>query len=146
MRIQVLIGATVTAVLVVLAVGIHYEMLSLISNGVRRLRPNHRFRVSIAVLGALGAHFIEVILFAIGWQLLLSAGVAHLSVKEPSFVEVLYFSASTYTSLGYGDIVPLGDSGLLAGSEALTGLVLIAWTASCTYFVIRAVWGIRAER
>jgi hypothetical protein len=144
--IQVLIGATATVVLVVLAVGIHYEMLSLISNGVRRLRPSHRFRVSISVLGALGAHFIEVILFAIGWKLLLSAGVAHLSVKEPSFVEVLYFSASTYTSLGYGDIVPLGDSGLLAGSEALTGLVLIAWTASFTYFEMRAFWDSGAGR
>jgi hypothetical protein len=92
------------------------------------------------VLGALCAHFVEVILFAIGWKLLLSAGVAQLSVEAPSFVEILYFSASTYTSLGYGDIVPLGDSGLLAGSEALTGLVLIAWTASFTYFEMRAFW------
>jgi hypothetical protein len=144
--IQVLIGATVTAVLIVLAVGIHYEMLSLISNGIRRLSPGHRFRVAIAVLGALGAHFVEVILFAFGWKLLLSAGAAHLSVKEPSFVEVLYFSASTYTSLGYGDIVPLGDSGLLAGSEALTGLVLIAWTASFTYFEMRAFWDNGSDR
>jgi hypothetical protein len=136
----VLIGAIATIVLIVLAVGIHYEMLSLISNGIRRLRPSHRYRVGIAVLGALCAHFVEVILFAIGWKLLLLADIAHLSVKEPSFVAILYFSASTYTSLGYGDIVPLGDSGLLAGSEALTGLVLIAWTASFTYFEMRAFW------
>jgi hypothetical protein len=142
----VLIGAIVSIVLVVLAVGIHYEMLSLISNGVRRLGPSHRYRVGISVLGALCAHFVEVIVFAIGWKLLLSAGVAHLSVDEPSFVEILYFSASTYTSLGYGDIVPLGDSGLLAGSEALTGLVLIAWTASFTYFEMRAFWDDRRDR
>ena len=135
-----LIGATVTAVLVILAVGIHYEMLSLISNGARRMRVGHRIRVAIAVLAALGAHFVEVILFAIGWEILLSAGIAQLSIDEPSFVEVLYFSASTYTSLGYGDIVPIGSSGLLAGSEALTGLVLIAWTASFTYFEMRAFW------
>ncbi len=141
-----LIGATVTAVLVVLAVGIHYEMLSLISNGIRRLKLGHRFRVAVAVLAALGAHFIEVILFAIGWEILCSAGVAHLSIEDPSFVEVLYFSASTYTSLGYGDIVPIGPSGLLAGSEALTGLVLIAWTASFTYFEMRAFWDNGAGR
>ncbi len=134
-----LFGAIITAVLVILAVGIHYEMLSLISNGVRRLK-RHRFRVAIAVLAALGAHFLEVIVFAIGWMILLSAGIAQLSIEEPSFAEVLYFSASTYTSLGYGDIVPIGMSGLLAGSEALTGLVLIAWTASFTYFEMRAFW------
>ena len=141
-----LIGATVTAVLVILAVGVHYEMLSLISNGARRMRVGHRIRVALAVLAALGAHFVEVILFAIGWEILLSAGIAQLSIEEPSFVEVLYFSASTYTSLGYGDIVPIGSSGLLAGSEALTGLVLIAWTASFTYFEMRAFWDDGAVR
>jgi hypothetical protein len=133
-------GVVVTAVLVVLAVGIHYEMLSLISNGIRRLEFGHRIRVAIAVLAALGAHFVEVILFAIGWQALISAGVAQLSIAEPSFTDILYFSASTYTSLGYGDIVPIGAAGLLAGSEALTGLVLVAWTASFTYFEMRAFW------
>lgn len=141
-----LMGAAVTVVLVVLAVGIHYEMLSLISNGIRRMKLGHRFRVAVAVLGALGAHFIEVILFAIGWKSLILAGAAQLSIEEPNFVEVLYFSASTYTSLGYGDIVPIGASGLLAGSEALTGLVLIAWTASFTYFEMHAFWDNGAGR
>ena len=140
MPFYVLIGAIVTVVLVILAVGIHYEMLSLISNGVRRLKLNHRLRVGVAVLGALGAHFIEVILFAIGWKILILADFAHLSIEDPTFVEILYFSASTYTSLGYGDIVPIGISGLLAGSQSLTGLVLIAWTASFTYFEMHAFW------
>ncbi|MBW2715424.1 MAG: two pore domain potassium channel family protein [Deltaproteobacteria bacterium] len=140
MPFYVLIGAIVTAVLVILVVGVHYEMLSLISNGVRRLKLNDRLRVGVAVLAALGAHFIEVILFAIGWKILILADVAHLSIEDPTFVEILYFSASTYTSLGYGDIVPIGISGLLAGSEALTGLVLIAWTASFTYFEMHAFW------
>jgi hypothetical protein len=136
----VLIGATVTAVLILLSVGIHYEALSLTSNAARRNPLAHRIRVVLAVLAALIAHFIEVIVFAIGWQILLTAGVARLSMESPTFVDVLYFSASTYTSLGYGDIVPLGNAGLLAGSEALTGLVLIAWTASFTYFEMRAFW------
>jgi len=144
--IYVLIGAIITAVLVILAVGVHYEMLSLISNGIRRLKLNHRLRVGVAVLAALGAHFIEVILFAIGWKILISAGLAQLSLEDPTIVEILYFSASTYTSLGYGDIVPIGPSGLLAGSESLTGLVLIAWTASFTYFEMRAFWDNGAGR
>ena len=146
MPIQVLIGATVTALLILLAVGIHYEILSLASNGVRRIRLAHRIRVAVAVLAALGAHFLEVILFAIGWQILIVAGAARLSVEDPTFVELLYFSSVTYTSLGFGDIVPLGDAGLFAGSEALTGLVLIAWTASFVYFEMRAFWDDGAGR
>ena len=135
-----LIGATVTAILILLSVGIHYEALSLTSNIAQQIRLAHRIRVVLGVLAALGAHFLEVIVFAIGWQILLTAGVARLSMESPTFVDVLYFSASTYTSLGYGDIVPLGNAGLLAGSEALTGLVLIAWTASFTYFEMHAFW------
>ncbi len=135
-----LFGFTITTVLILLSVGIHYEVLSLTSNAARRIHLDHRIRVVVVVLFALGAHFLEVILFAVGWKILLSEGVAHLSIEEPSFIEILYFSASTYTSLGYGDIVPLGNAGLLAGSEALTGLVLIAWTASFTYFEMRAFW------
>jgi hypothetical protein len=100
----------------------------------------------IAVLAALTAHFVEIILFAVGWKILLAEGAAELSVEAPTVVEILYFSASTYTSLGYGDIVPLGDSGLLAGSQALTGLVLIAWTASFTYFEMLRFWGSDSSR
>ena len=55
-------------------------------------------------------------------------------------MDVLYFSFSTYTSLGYGDIVALGDSRLLAGIESLIGLLLIAWTASFTYLEMREHW------
>ena len=135
-----LLGVSVTVFLILLVVGLHYEILSLTSNGVRGMKLTHRFRVVIAVLAALAAHFIEVILFAVGWQVLLDAGVGKLSIEDPSFIDLLYFSASTYTSLGYGDIVPLGNWALLAGSESLTGLVLIAWTASFTYFEMHAFW------
>ena len=134
------IVAVVTAVLILLAVGIHYEILNLTSNGLRGLKLSHRIRVVLAVLAALSAHFLEVILFAVGWKILLAAGEVQLSIEDPTFIELLYFSASTYTSLGYGDIVPIADSGILAGSEALAGLVLIAWTASFTFFVMQAFW------
>ena len=144
--VQVLIVLSVTVALVFLAVGVHYEALSRTSNGLRRLGVTHRARVLIAVLAALTAHFVEIILFAAGWKILIAEGVAELSVEAPTVIEILYFSASTYTSLGYGDIVPLGDSGLLAGSQALTGLVLIAWTASFTYFEMLRFWGSDSSR
>ena len=97
--IRVLIVTSITVVLVLLAVGVHYEALSRASNGIRRLGRTHRIRVAVAVLAALVAHFVEVILFAFGWEILLANGEAELSIENPSFAEILYFSASTYTSL-----------------------------------------------
>lgn len=43
-----------------------------------------------------------------------------------SFIECLYFSVVTITTLGYGDITPSGDLGYsIAASEAVLGVVLI---------------------
>jgi len=38
----------------------------------------------------------------------------------------LYFSVVTFTTLGYGDIIPLGISRLFAGIEALLGGFILA--------------------
>ena len=42
----------------------------------------------------------------------------------------LYFSVVTITTLGYGDITPLGYSRLLAASEALFGLIYVGYAIS----------------
>ncbi|MDB5947629.1 MAG: two pore domain potassium channel family protein, partial [Ramlibacter sp.] len=52
----------------------------------------------------------------------------------------LYFSIETYTSLGFGDVFPLGQIRMLAGMEALTGLLMISWTASFTYLEMSRFW------
>jgi len=56
----------------------------------------------------------------------------------------LYFSAETYTSLGFGDVVPDGPLRLLAGAEALNGLLLIGWSASFLYLEMERWWQPRA--
>jgi hypothetical protein len=56
------------------------------------------------------------------------------------FATYLYFSAETYTSLGFGDIYPLGEIRMVVGVEALTGLLMIAWTASFTYLEMQRYW------
>jgi len=131
----------VTAViLTLLSIGVHYEALRQASFRLMTVRIAPRLRVAIAVIVALVAHLLEVLVFAIGWSILLRTGVGSLSggVTDPE--DLLYFSLITYTSLGYGDIVPLGPVRLLAGIESLVGLVLIAWTASFTYLEMRRYW------
>jgi len=137
-------GAQVFLVGVMLAlvcVGVHYEGLSLATALIRNATSAHRMRVVIAIVAGLIAHVIEVYVFATGWYVLHGLDMARLTIERPDFTDLSYFSFVTYSSLGYGDVVPLGDARLLAGLEALVGLVLIAWTASFTYFEMTLYWG-----
>ena len=85
----------------------------------------------IAVIGLFATHLIESGLFACG--LLLSAEyfeIGGLTGVSGQFREYLYYSMVTYTSLGLGDVFPLGELRLISGIEVLTGLLVIGWSAS----------------
>lgn len=42
--------------------------------------------------------------------------------------------------IGFGDISPVGDIKYLTGLQALTGLVLITWTASFLFLEMQKYW------
>lgn len=46
------------------------------------------------------------------------------AISDPTFADALYFSVVTFTTLGYGDVLPRSSFRLLAVSEALAGVVL----------------------
>jgi len=131
-----------TLILVLASVGVHYEALVLVTLPSVRMR-HRRAKVAAVIVVMVAAHLLEVLLFALGWHLLLRAGGAELSIPTPTPVDLIYFSGSVYTSLGFGDIVPLGGCRLLAVAQAVAGLVLIAWTASFTVFEMSENWNRR---
>jgi hypothetical protein len=133
----------VSATLVILCVAVHYLVLEGLSALGPRLRSPKRLRMGIVILGAIAGHLIEITLFGAGIALLvLLKGYGHLEGQlQAGFRDYFYFSAVTYTSLGFGDLTPFGRLRLLAAVEALTGLVLIAWTASFAYLEMQRFWG-----
>jgi hypothetical protein len=52
----------------------------------------------------------------------------------------VYFSATVYSILGFGDIIPGGPLRLLVGIESVTGLLMITWSASFTYLEMVQYW------
>ena len=58
----------------------------------------------------------------------------------------IYFSFTTYTTVGYGDYVPVGPVRLLSQIEALVGLVLIACSASYIFIIMQDYWRTHARR
>jgi hypothetical protein len=55
-------------------------------------------------------------------------------------MDCVYFSFTTYTTIGFGDITPEGNLKYLTGLQALTGLVLITWTASFLFLEMQKYW------
>ena len=125
-----------------LAVMIHYEFLFRITLLMPQMRIRHRFRIVMGVFVALTAHAAEVWIFAISFFLMNeSEGWGHLQGNfDGSLLDCVYFSFTTYTTLGTGDIEPIGDLRYLTGLESLTGLVLITWSASFLYLEMTRYW------
>jgi len=117
--------------LLLLTTGIHYEALQLLGLAFRRDGVAKRVRPMLLLLGICAVHMIEVFAYAGAYYLLgRHAGIGTLGgAVVPSFNASLYFSLETYSSLGYGDVVPSGALRMMAGVEALNGLLLLGWSA-----------------
>jgi hypothetical protein len=125
-----------------LVVMIHYEFLHAITLLMPRLKIRHRFRIVLGVFLALTAHAAEVWIFGISYYFMNKAEAwGHLKGNfDGSLLDCVYFSFTSYSTLGFGDIAPFGDLRFLTGLESLTGLVLITWTASFLYLEMTRYW------
>ncbi|MEM1189002.1 MAG: ion channel [Pseudomonadota bacterium] len=132
----------VNAAIIALVVIIHYEFLFQFTMLMPRLRIRHRFRIVVGVLAALTAHVIEVCIFGFSY-FLMDRGEAWGSLRgnyESDLGGSIYFSFTAYTTLGLGDIEPIGPLRFLVGLESLVGFVLITWTASFLYLEMTRNW------
>ncbi|MDH4559031.1 two pore domain potassium channel family protein [Pseudomonas sp. BN417] len=132
----------VNILVVLMAVIVHYEFLLRLNLLMPKLKVWHRSRIIFGVLGALVAHAVEVWIFAISYFLMIRAeGWGTLTGRfDGSLLDCVYFSFTTFTTIGFGDIEPIGDLRYLTGLEALTGLVLITWTASFLFIEMQKYW------
>lgn len=132
----------INIVLIAIAVLIHYEVLRYMSVTIPALSIRSHLRVLVGIFGALCAHIVEVWLFGLAyyWAHHTDSLGTLAGSFNGSLMDSVYFSFTSYSSLGIGDIKPVGDLRFLAGIEALTGLVLIAWTASFMYLEMSRYW------
>ena len=140
-------GAVVLATLasVGVCVLLQYEWLVLTWKWISAHQGHRRVKVLYAILSVITLHVTEIWIFGLTiWGLLLWPASGSLSGAESADVlECVYLSAMTFSTVGFGDLAPLGAIRFLSGTEALTGFVLITWSASFTYLEMERFW--RAE-
>jgi hypothetical protein len=121
---------------------IHYEVLRVLNDWLPRLHIPGRPKLLVVMFATFVAHLFEMVVWGIALYTVVDfPGVGELTGKVPiTLMNCVYFSAETYTSLGFGDVTPVGHMRLLVGVEALNGLLLIAWSASFTYLAMERFW------
>jgi Ion channel len=130
-------------VLTATCVLLHYEVLRYLNDRLPRIGfVSERPKVVLALFGAFGSHIAQIALFGLAFFTLHHTfGLGMLGGNfADRYSSYFYFSAETYTSLGFGDIYPAGEIRILAGLEALTGLLMISWSASFSYLEMRRFW------
>lgn len=130
------------SILVCATVIIHYEVLYQLAVRLSTLSILPRYRVLLGVFAILIAHTIEIWLFALAYYLMINIdGFGSLSGNfNQSLLDCSYFSFTTYTTLGFGDVEPTGHIRFLTGLESLTGLVMITWSASFLFLEMQKYW------
>ncbi|NKZ38768.1 two pore domain potassium channel family protein [Oleiagrimonas citrea] len=135
--------ALATAIVVGLCVLVHYEGLSLLTRGLAHLRGKARRHILRGIFGVLVLHVLEIWIFGLALYVLLLIdplfGRIH-GIEPHSIFDYVYFSAVTYTTVGFGDVIPFGPLRFMVGTEALAGFVLLTWSASFTFVEMQRYW------
>jgi hypothetical protein len=91
------------------------------------------------------AHLLEVFVWAEAYAIVGAA---------PAEADVLYFAFVNYTTLGYGDVIPVARWRLLGPATAMCGVLMFGWSTAVIFEVLRkalayrrsAAGGMRTER
>ncbi len=98
-------------------------------------KPPSVFSVLVqTALVLIALHVLEVFLWAVTYRLVPESGLASLE-------EAMYFSFTTFTTLGYGDITLQGPWRMLTGIESLNGVLLLGWSTAVSFAVIQRTFG-----
>ena len=137
-----IIGVLMIVVTVAIhAIGTTY-WLDLLGNRLRQHAHSqeslHLFRgIMSTAVALLMLHAVEVLLWALVYVLL--PGQAGLN----NYAEAVYFSMVTLTTLGYGDITLSMNWQLLAGMEAMVGIMVFGLTTATLFAVIQQSWKVK---
>jgi len=127
---KLLMAWSVTALCVVVHAMGMTMLLRWVNHVVARMRARFWFSTWMLVRTAgwiILLHLIEITI----WAFFYAWGHG-----MPDLPSALYFSAVTYTTTGYGDLVLPNEWRLVGGVEALTGILMCGWSAAFFFAVV----------
>ncbi len=129
---QILLGGAVSVV----NIAIHAFVMTVVVQVVQRASATNKVGSSAylimvmipTVLVLMTTHTVEVTVWAFAYFIVNAA---------PEGADRLYFSFVNYTTLGYGDVVPVTRWRLLGPMTAMNGVLLFGWSTAVIFEVLR---------
>jgi hypothetical protein len=136
------IAIIASALLITASVMLHYQAMTWIRNALSESGLERRSGVLIGMAAMVAAQMMSVMLYAGAYLALEHVfGIGRLAGEmEGTFIDQFYFSLMSYTTLGVGNIYPIGPLRIISGVEALNGFALIGWSTSFAYTLMRNGW------
>lgn len=106
-----------------------------------RMRPAHHHHFTLPamfwiliriVYGMLLLHLLQILVWAFCYQW---------SGCLTDFETAFYYSATSYSTVGYGDVVPPGNWRVLGAVEAVTGILMFGWSTGVLFSVVNHLQG-----
>src|SRR5262245_19755670 len=127
MLLQLLVGVIVSACNIVIHALVMTAVVRVAHKEHERARP--LTGVMLATVSVLMlAHILEVIVWSLAYAMVGAA---------PAGADRLYFAFVNYTTLGYGDVIPVERWRLLGPMTAMNGVLLFGWSTAVIFEVLR---------
>ncbi len=130
---------SIGAALIVTTVVVHSVCLEFILKVFLSVRSEIEVRwrtvaFALVILAVFVAHVIEISIWALFYYF-------KSPINEiPTMEAALYFSTSSFTTVGFGDLVLSEDWRLLSSFEAINGMILFGWSTAFIFEVFRHVY------
>jgi len=129
---QILFGGVVSVV----NIAIHAFVMTIVVRVVQKTSTKNKIGSSVylimvmipTVLVLMATHTVEVMVWAFAYFVVNAA---------PEGADRLYFAFVNYTTLGYGDVVPVTRWRLLGPMTAMNGVLLFGWSTAVIFEVLR---------
>ena len=140
-HIQHFIILVLSGIIVASCVILHYEALRFLGRTLGA-HVHKRTGVLLVMFGLLIAHIMEIWIFAFGYMVIQHrTGFGHITgIENSNIIDYVYYSSVVYTTVGFGELVPVGAIRMLTAAEGLAGLALITWSASFTFMAMQRFW------
>jgi hypothetical protein len=132
MLLQFLVGGGVSVVNIAIHALVMTVVVQVAQSGAAKNRSYSSFLLIAvmipAVLVLMITHAFEVIVWSLAYSIVDAA---------PPGANLVYFAFVNYTTLGYGDVVPVERWRLLGPITAMNGVLLFGWSTAVVFEVLR---------